>query len=57
MIAYLAKNNLTLTDQMGAGLLFKGKQGESYAATVRMDTTFFEIWDFHKQSKNRPSLP
>jgi hypothetical protein len=57
LITYLAKHNLTLTDQMGAGLLFKAKQGESFTAIVRMDTAFFEIWDFHKQSKNDASLP
>jgi hypothetical protein len=56
-IDYLAQNNLEFVDQMGAGVIFKGKNGTQYIAIRRMYTTFFEIWDFNNQTKPGLVLP
>ena len=54
---YLTQNKLVYVDQMGAGLLFRGKDGENYTAIKKMYTTSFEIWDFDHQIEPGLVLP
>ena len=54
---YLTQNDMVFVDQVGSGLLFKGKDGVSHTAIKRMYTTSFEIWDFSNQANQGLVLP